>query len=147
MARSRHQSAYSPIDPRTLARHTGSWLSSDGPDVAEVADRLLHATWGAPFPGDAYRTAVLRGVQRVALDRLLEQATTHPVAEVRAVLTERLLSLADRLEQLPQPSAFEHLAAADIRRWERREAPAVGPPPTPDVPPGSPIGAGSAQGW
>ncbi|MCG6921094.1 MAG: zinc-dependent metalloprotease [Acidobacteria bacterium] len=135
------------LHPDRLARLQLFGSRSDGPDVAEVADRLLHATWDAPFPGDAYRTAVLRGVQRVALDRLLEQATTHPVAEVRAVLTERLLSLADRLEQLPQPSAFEHLAAADIRRWERREAPAVGPPPTPDVPPGSPIGAGSAQGW
>ncbi len=135
------------LNPERLARLQLHGSRGDGPDVAEVADRLLRATWDAPFPGDAYRTGILRGVQRVTLDRLLEQATGHPVAEVRAVLTERLLSLASRLEELPQPSAFEHLAAADIRRWERRDAPATAPPPPPDVPPGSPIGAGGAQGW
>jgi hypothetical protein len=135
------------LHPNRLARLQVHGSRGDTPDVAEVADRLLHATWEAPFPGDAYRTAVLRTVQRVTLDRLLEQATTHPVAEVRAVLTERLLSLASRLEETPQPSAFEHLAAADIRRWERREAPAAEPPPTPDLPPGSPIGAGRTEGW
>jgi hypothetical protein len=135
------------LHPSRLARLQVHGSRGDTPDVAELTDRLLHATWEAPFPGDAYRTGILRAVQRVTLDRLLERATTHPVADVRAVLTERLLSLASRLEEVPQPSAFEHLAAADIRRWERREAPTAAPPPTPDLPPGGPIGAGSSQGW
>jgi hypothetical protein len=135
------------LEPHRLARIHLYGSRGDSPDVAEVTDRLLDATWGAPFPGDAYRTALLRAAQRATLDRLLEQATSHPVAEVRAVLAERLLSLARRLEELPQPSAFDRLAAADIRRWEHRDLPAGPSPPPPDAPPGSPIGAGRAQGW
>ncbi len=135
------------LHPERLARLQDFGSRSDTPDVAEVTDRLLAATWDAPFPGDPHRTEVLRAVQRATLDRLLEQASTHPSAQVRAVLTERLLWLAGRLENLSQASAFERLAAADIRRWERRTVPAVTPPPTPDPPQGSPIGNGSGGGW
>jgi len=76
----------------------------------------------------------------VALDRLLEQAGSHPVAGVRAALAERLHRLAEGLESRPAASADERLAAADIRRWERRTLPSPDAPPVPVAPPGSPIG-------
>ena len=136
------------LHPARLARLQDFGSRYDTPDVAEVTDRLIGATWDAPFPGDAYRTEILRAVQRTTLDRLLEQASTHPSAQVRAVLAERLVWLAGRLESLSQASAFEALAAADIRRWEHRTEPAVTPPPPLAMPPGSPIGNGSPPvGW
>ncbi len=136
------------LHPERLARLQDFGSRNDTPDVAEVTDRLIAATWDAPFPGDAYRTEVLRVVQRTTLDRLLEQASTHPSAQVRAVLAERLLWLAGRLENLSQASAFELFAAADIRRWEHRTERAVTPPQPPATPPGSPIGNGSPPvGW
>lgn len=135
------------LHPDRLARVQDYGSRGDGPDVGEVTDALLAATWDAPFPGDGHPAEVLRAVQRATLDRLLERATTHPSAQVRSVLTERLLWLAGRLENLSQRSAFESLAAADIRRWERRTESAVPPPATPAPPPGSPIGGSAAQGW
>jgi Met-zincin/Domain of unknown function (DUF5117) len=128
------------LHPERLARLAEYGSRGDYPDVGEVADGLIAATWGAATPADRYQAAVLGSVRRVALDRLIEQAGSHPVAEVRAVLTDRLLALATRLEALPSATPDEKLAAADIRRWEHRtEAPTPRPTP-PAVPPGPPIG-------
>jgi hypothetical protein len=135
------------LHPARLARLQDFGSRGNYPDVAEVTDRLLEATWGAAPPKGPQAAAVLRELQSVTLDRLLEQATQHPSAQVRAVLTDRAISLAARLEGLAQPGPFEHFAAADVRRWERRTAPAAPPPPAPEAPPGSPIGNAAAQGW
>ena len=130
------------LQPDRLARLVEYGSRGDYPDVGEVADRLIAATCGAPVPADRYEAAVLGTVRRVALDRLLEQAGSHPVSRVRAVLTDRLLALAARLEALSGATPDEALAAADIRRFEHRtEGPTPRPAP-PTVPPGPPIG-----GW
>ena len=129
------------LHPERLARLHEHGSRGDSPDVAEVADRLIAATWGATVPADRYRAAVLGAVRRVALDRLLEQAGSHPVAAVRAALADRLRRLAEGLESRPAASADERLAAADIRRWEQRTSPAPAAPPLPVAPPGSPIGS------
>jgi hypothetical protein len=131
------------LHPARLARIHEFGSRSDGPDVAEVADRLIAATWGAPTPDEARAADVLQAVQRVTLDRLLEQAADHPVSGVRAVLTDRVLCLADTLERKSGADSHEALAAADIRRWQARQATLTPPPAPPDAPPGSPIG----QGW
>jgi hypothetical protein len=131
------------LHPARLARVHEFGGPAGGPDVAEVADRLVGATWGAPPPADPRAADVLEAVQRVALDRLLEQAEFHPVSAVRAVLTDRLLQLADELERGAGPGPQRRLAAADIRRWQARTAPATSAPAPPEAPPGSPIG----QGW
>lgn len=129
------------LHPERLARLAEYGSRGDYPDVGEVADRLIAATWGAPTPADRYRAAVLGTARRVALDGLLEQATSHPVPQVRAVLTDRLLALATRLETLAGATPDETLAAADIRSWQHRtEAPSPRPTP-PSVPPGPPIGS------
>jgi hypothetical protein len=131
------------LHPDRLTRLNDFGLRTDGPDVAEVTDRLLAATWDAPSPDEPGHAALLRVAQRVALDRLLAQATGHPVASVRAILTDRLLDLARRLEDPALSDPHRRLAAADIRRWESRRAPAEAPPPIPPAPPGSPIGGGA----
>jgi hypothetical protein len=128
------------LHPERLSRLHEYGSRGDTPDVAEIVDRLVAATWGRAVPADRYRAAVLAVVRRVALDRLLEQAESHPAPGVRAVIAERLGRLADRLENLPAASGDERLAAADVRRWEGRTQPAAAAPATPALPPGSPIG-------
>jgi hypothetical protein len=128
------------LNPARLARLQDFGDRFGTPGVGEVADGLVAATWGAAVPNDGARRQVLRAVQRVTVERLLEQATSHPVGQVRAILTDRLLSLAARLEHDPDAGAFERLAAADIRRWARRDVRALPPPGTPEAPAGSPIG-------
>jgi hypothetical protein len=129
------------LHPERLARLVEYGSRSDGPAVAEVADGLLAATWYAPVPSDRYRHEVLRTVQRVTLDRLIERATDDPVPQVRAVLADRILDLGRRLAERPSPDAHERLAIADIERWQRRTAPDTKAPAPPAVPPGSPIGS------
>jgi hypothetical protein len=131
------------LHPARLARLHEFGGPAGGPDVAEVVDRLVAATWGVPPPAEARAADVLEAAQRVVLDRLMEQAESHPVSAVRAVLTDRVLRLADELEQSAGADPHHRLAAADIRRWDARNAPLVSPPPPPEAPPGSPIG----QGW
>jgi hypothetical protein len=92
-------------------------------------------------PSDRYRHEVLRTVQRVTLDRLIERATDDPVPQVRAVLADRIRDLGRRLAEGPSPDAHERLAIADIERWLRRTAPDTKAPAPPAVPPGSPIGS------
>jgi hypothetical protein len=128
------------LNPERLARLEEYGSRGDYPDVGEVADRLIAVTWGAPVPSDRYQAAVLDTVRRVALDGLLEQARSHPVAEVRAVLTDRLLQLAASLEALPHATPDEALAAADIRRFQHRPEPPVSRPAPLTIPPGPPIG-------
>ena len=132
------------LHPDRLTRLNDFGSRGDTPDVGEVVDRLLAATWEAPLPEEPGRVEVLRVAQRVALDRLLERASGHPVPQVRAILTDRLLGLADRLEGAGPADPHRRLAAADIRRWEGRSFPSDPPPPIPPEPPGSPIGNGGA---
>ena len=132
------------LHPDRLTRLNDFGSRGDVPDVAEVVDRLLEATWDAPLPDGGHEAEVLRVVQRVTLERLREQASGHPVPQVRAILTDRLLDLADRLEGSPRDDPHRRLAAEDIRRWQSRTAPAEPPPPISPAPPGSPIGNGGA---
>jgi len=128
------------LHPDRLSRLVEYGSRRDGPDVASVADGLIDATWGAPRPADAYRAEVLRTVQRVVLDRLMERATDHPVSQVRAILTDRVVALHDRLVREPSTDPAERLAVADIERWQARSRPDTLPPAPPAAPPGSPIG-------
>ena len=73
-----------------------------------------------------------------------EQATEHPVASVRAVLTDRVLDLGLRLQESSVASPHHRLAADDIRRWHARTTPPRPRPALPPVPAGSPIGGGAA---
>ena len=152
------------LHPARMARLVayGS-LDEDYPNLEEVADRLIRATWGADKPGDEYELQVLRVVQRAVVDRMMQQASSAAAApEVRAVLADRLDRLAGRLERLAEGatsepgrsagrgdhqagdrlsrSPHERLVAADIRRWQARIENTV-PARALPLPSGDPIGS------
>lgn len=133
------------LQPPRMARLVSFGSMGDYPTLEEVIDRLLAATWGAPLPGDAYRVQVQRATQRATIDEMMVQASrADNSAEVRAVLTDRLDKLAARLEALPERTAHQMSAAADIRRWERRPERTI-PGPAIKLPPGDPIGGNGSK--
>jgi len=129
------------LQPQRMARLVlfGA-TAGDYPDLEEVTDRLIEVTWDAPTPGDEYRRQVLRVAQRAVADRLMQQASMdRNSAQVRAVLSDRLELLAQRVEGLASGSPHERLVGADIRRWQARIENTV-PGPTLAMPAGDPIG-------
>lgn len=156
------------LHPQRMARLVVYGSMDDSyPNLEEVTDRLIDATWGVEKPEDEYRTQVLHAVQRAVVDRMMQQASRAATApEVRAVLSDRLDRLAGRLEGLAENmnsglgrlagrlgnritgdrldrTPHERLVHADIRRWQARIENTV-PAPSLQLPPGDPIG-GSAR--
>ncbi|MEM1435773.1 MAG: zinc-dependent metalloprotease [Pseudomonadota bacterium] len=127
------------LHPARMARLATYGALGDYPDLAEVADQLLTATWDAPRSDDAYRQQIQNVVQRVTVDEMLRQAAQpENAAEVRAVLSVHLDALAGKLERINDASAHEQTVAADIRRWQRRLS-SDEPAPALKMPPGDPI--------
>ena len=128
------------LHPQRMARLVVFGSMGDYPDLEEVADRLIEATWDAPQGADEYRQRVLHAVQRSVVDRMMQQASSagNP-AEVRAVLADRLERLAVRAEGTSAPSPHQRLVGADIRRWQARIENTV-PGPQVQMPAGDPIG-------
>ncbi|MFN8580297.1 MAG: zinc-dependent metalloprotease [Gemmatimonadaceae bacterium] len=133
------------LNPQRMARLVSYGSMGDYPNLEEVVDRLIASTWDAAAPADKYRTQVLRGAQRAVIDEMMVQASRQEnSADVRAVLADRLHTLADRLESQGPRTPHESAAAADIRRWERRPERTV-PGPSLKLPPGDPIGANAMK--
>lgn len=133
------------LHPQRMARLVTFGSLGDYPTLDDVVDRLLAATWDAPAATDKYRTQVLRAVQRVTIDEMMVQASrSENSAEVRAVLTHRLNTLANRLEAQATRTPHEMSSAADIRRWEKRPERTI-PGPALKLPPGDPIGGGAMK--
>lgn len=111
------------------------------PGPGEVIQGLLAASWKRALPATPYLAQVKREVDRVVLDRLLEEADrpANPAA-VRAVLNAEVAELAAWLEARPEADPHERLALEDIRRWRGRTAEARHPEGPAELPPGSPIG-------
>ena len=133
------------LHPQRMARLVVYGGMGDYPNLEEVADRLIDATWGAAAEGDEFRLRVQHAIQRAVADRMMQQASSAgTMTEARAVLSDRLDRLAGRLEALAAPSPHQHLVAADIRRWQERIENTT-PGPSLQLPPGDPIG-GSKRG-
>ena len=131
------------LHPQRMARLVVYGSMGDYPDLEEVTDRLIEATWDAPAEGDEYRARVQHAIQRAVADRMMRQAGSADVlTEARAVLADRLEALAGRLEALAGASPHQRLVAADIRRWQQRIENTT-PGESLQLPPGDPIG-GSA---
>ena len=128
------------LHPARMARLVVYGSMGDYPDLEEVADRLIAATWSAPREADSYRRQVQQVIQRAVADRMMQQAgSAATMAEARAVLSDRLAALAMRLEAVVDPSPHQRLVAADIRRWQQRIENTT-PGPLLQLPPGDPIG-------
>ena len=128
------------LHPQRMGRLVVYGSMGDYPDLEEVVDRLLAATWGGVDESDPYRQQVRRVIQRAVVDRMMQEASTAgTMTEARAVLADRLDDLAGRLEVLVAPSPHERLVAADIRRWQARIDNTT-PGPSLQLPSGDPIG-------
>lgn len=127
------------LHPERMARLVAYGSMGDYPDLEEVIDRLLEVTWGAVVPDAEYQAQVLRVVQRVTVNEMMRQAGSEDSSgEVKAVLADRLHTLATELESLRDASPYEASAAADIRRWQQRGEGSI-PEPALAMPPGDPI--------
>ncbi len=113
---------------------------ASNPGIDEVLSRLVDATWKAAPPADPYEARVAEGTQGVVLARLLEAATGPGGPAVRAAAVASLGALAGWLEARPSPTAYQALAAADLRRWLARPYDAGELEAPSELPPGSPIG-------
>jgi len=140
-----HFSLAAILHPRRMARlvEFGS-RSREYPDLGDVVDRLIEATWKAPPPDELYPAQIQEVIQQAVIEELLTQAgDVHNRSQVRAILTDRLLQLANSLESLSQLTPHQAQTVADIRRWENRpEGDGRGVQPL-GLPPGSPIGTRS----
>ena len=133
------------LHPQRMARLVVYGSMGDYPDLEEVVDRVLEATWEGPAEGDEYRMRVQHVIQRAVVDRMMRHAgSANVMTEARAVLADRLEALAGGLEGLAGPSPHQRLVAADIRRWQQRIENAT-PDPSLQLPAGDPIG-GSVRG-
>jgi hypothetical protein len=132
------------LQPQRMARLVAQHARDPKqPDLTEVLDRTLAATWRAPDPQDGYSLALRRTVDRVVLDRLLEAAGSAGNTElVRADLDAAVRSLRDWLDALPEPDPVQSKALEDIRRWLARPEATTSPAKVKKLPPGDPIGGG-----
>lgn len=133
------------LQPERMARLVLFGSMGDYPDLEEVVDRLIEATWGVAEPANAYERQVLHTAQRAVADQMMQQASMggNP-SEVRAILSDRLDRLASGIEAGGAPNPHERLVAADVRRWQARIENTV-PGPQLQMPSGDPIG-GSRRG-
>jgi hypothetical protein len=116
---------------------------TQNPSLNFVVDRVLAATWQADAPRDSYLAEVQRTAQRVALDMLIEHASSASnVPQVRAILNAKIGELAGWLETLNR-DPHQQLALEDIRRWQTRSEGLHGPSEAPTTPQGAPIGSSS----
>jgi hypothetical protein len=122
------------------------------PGLDNVIESLFTASFNAPAR-NAYEMEVRRAVERVVIDELIDLAGSAPMPQVRAIAT---LALQRRATELDRPAAgtgddaalaHRRLLAADINRFLTRPAMAVAVRmPTPEAPPGAPIGE-PAMDW
>ena len=144
-----HFSVTSLLHPARMARlvEFGS-RSKIYPDLEEVVLKLIQATWGGPLWKDSYRRHIQDLIQHVVLDELINQAGSEEnPARVRAILRDRILVLADRLEAAPLSSPHQAMAVADIRRWQNRPEGVISRSAMTSTPPGSPIGMNKGMKW
>jgi hypothetical protein len=133
------------LQPERMARLVVFGSMGDYPDLEEVTDRLIDATWGRPAEANEYRLRVQHVIQRAVVDRMMQEATSaENPPEVRAVLSDRLDRLAGRIEAQGETTPHAKLVAADVRRWQARADNTV-PAKALQMPAGDPIGGSSRQ--
>jgi hypothetical protein len=130
------------LAPQRMARLVEYHVRDErNPGLEEVVDALLEATWYNLPPSNTYQAAIQGEVRQLVLERMKQEAASaaNPPL-VRAVLTDKLYELYDRIMMDEQLTPLERLAVDDLDRWFRRSEELVQPTRVPGLPPGSPIG-------
>ncbi|MGE5361228.1 MAG: zinc-dependent metalloprotease [Bacteroidales bacterium] len=111
------------------------------PGVGDVIDRLV-ATAFDTAAVSPYEAEVRRATARVVVERLIALASSAPMAEVRAIASDRLDGVRERLKAVKDGDdrPMAKLLVADITRFLDRPAEPYKQPPLPTTPPGAPIG-------
>ena len=134
------------LHPQRMARLVLYGGMGDYPNLEEVIDRLIQVTWKANPGANEYHQRILHAVQRTVIDQMMQQAAMEGNApDVRAILADRLETMAQGLEAKDDTSPHERLAVADIRRWQSRIDNTT-PGPSLQLPAGDPIGGSSRSG-
>lgn len=127
------------LHPARMARLVSYGTMGDYPNLEEVVDRLLEITWDEESTDNNYEGQLQRLIQRITADEMMRQAVNeNSSGEVRAVLSDRLDSLAERIENMRSKSPHQATIAADIRRWQQNPAEFT-PAAALQLPPGDPI--------
>lgn len=130
------------LEPRRMARLVDFNSRDEAyPGLAEVVDRTLEVTWYADPEETTKLQAIRETVERVLLDRLLQEASSETNAPgVRAVLSVQIAGLGEWLERREAPTPHQRTALTDITRWLDRAESSRVRAEVPEAPPGSPIG-------
>jgi hypothetical protein len=123
--------------------------ANSNPDFKEVVDALIGATWKTAVTRNAYHAAIIRAIQSLTLNRLMELAADPEAGpQVRAVASEALRELNAWLK-LPASAALNaaHRSAAreDIERFLARPDATRKQTPLLPAPPGDPIGGKASK--
>ncbi len=130
------------LDPSRAARMIDFHAQNPtNPDLREVIDSIIIATWKAPVPQNAYHRAIQRSVQSLTAQKLMNLASdegTSPL--VRAEASAALRNLNAMLKATANADAHRRATQEDIERFLNRPE-AVRQPARPlPTPPGDPIG-------
>ncbi len=110
------------------------------PGLAEVIDRIVATTFDAAAPS-AYEAEIKRGILEVVVGRLIDLADTAPMAQVRAIASQKLKAIQARPAAVNAADrAMLEMLSADIKRFFERPNQPARVIASPGTPPGAPIG-------
>ena len=140
------------LDPQRAARMVEqAAVDPSLPGLGEVLDQVLDATFGARV-ANPYQAEVARGIQRMALQRVMMLSASAPMPQVRALAGLRLDRWMERLEEEEAGMgeadlAHRMLLVRDLERFlDDGELPTGPGMSVPEAPPGAPIGQ-PAPSW
>jgi hypothetical protein len=111
------------------------------PDLKEVLDAIVTATWKAPTPQSAYHRAIQRSVQSATVKKLMDLAGDENASPlVRAEASGALRSLNAMLKATAGADHHRRAAQEEIERFLNRPDAVRGPARALPTPPGDPIG-------
>jgi hypothetical protein len=131
------------LDPNRAARLIQFHAENPAnPDLKEVIDAVIAATWKAPAAANAYHRAIQRSVQGATVQKLITLAGDESASPlVRAEANGALRNLSAMLKATVSADAHRRATQEDIERFLNRPD-AVRQPSRPlPAPPGDPIGA------
>ncbi|MEZ5425266.1 MAG: zinc-dependent metalloprotease [Pyrinomonadaceae bacterium] len=135
------------LEPNRAARSISFHaLDNKQPGFSEVVESLISATWKVNDPTDQYHRAILRAIQSLTVNMLMDLADNPEAqAQVREIATAALRNLSNQLKvrmangKNPEEVHYK-MVIEEIERFLARPAPPRRPDEKLSEPPGDPIG-------